>query len=918
MVEMLVLVGLVLFVAIPAGVAMLATRSTRLRLELLQQEVRQLREELRTRPTAAPARDSSAPQRAEAPAPERPESPPAEPVPPTLDTEPAVDPEPVGDDATASDPIPDTPPAPPAAKPRRSFEKELGTRWLVWLGGATVLLAGVFLVKHSIENNLISPALRITLGCLAGLALIVGSEWVRRRPSQRLIAAVGVDRIPAALSAAGIGILFGSLYAGYALYGLTGPLVTFMLLAGVAVLALGLSLLQGPIVAGLGIIAAYGLPILISSPDPNGLALFGYLTFVSLAGLAVARFRQWVWLSAGVVAGSAIWSLLWMASQTGDQLAVAAFPVVVFLLLVAHRFEELFQDVAAGTAPQDALSRSVHAQVVFAGTVAALFQGFLALSWTGYGAEGVVAICLLTLAASVLARRSARAELAIVPTAIAWLLIIATWQENALTAMPGPDGFWQPSLQAQASDIVPAWDSIFVRMATLAALFFGLFGGWKLRDIRTPGLWAAVSALMPIGLLALAYMRIDGAGLDIAWVAVSGALAAALVLAAAMAARHRDLAGMEIALGLYAIAALAALGFGGAVAMEERWWAIFASLLLAGSGWVQRRACIPYLRPFLAAVAGLVLARTAVATDMVLVPFLEDPGTMLEVLYVFGIPAVAFFFAARWFAEEKRDVLTLILEAGALTFALLLIAMELRRLLGATSAETGWDYTLLEQSLNAIVWLAAVALLASRAAAERLSLTWRVRKWGAIALLALAAAQVVGSHMGFSNPVLTDDPVGSVPVFNTLLLAYGAPAVGFLYFALLARRRLRDPRWEIGLVALAGALVFTLITLEVRQFFHGSHIGGFALLDAESYTLSVVWLVTTLAILSVGLWLDRVAVRQVGIALLALVVLKVFVWDMSSLDGLLRVGSFLGLGLSLIGIGFLYQRLVFRAATTDS
>jgi uncharacterized membrane protein len=42
-----------------------------------------------------------------------------------------------------------------------------------------------------------------------------------------------------------------------------------------------------------------------------------------------------------------------------------------------------------------------------------------------------------------------------------------------------------------------------------------------------------------------------------------------------------------------------------------------------------------------------------------------------------------------------------------------------------------------------------------------------------------------------------------------------------------------------------------------------------------------------------------------------LVALKVFLFDMGALTGLYRAGSFLGLGVSLIGIGYLYQRFVF-------
>jgi uncharacterized membrane protein len=48
------------------------------------------------------------------------------------------------------------------------------------------------------------------------------------------------------------------------------------------------------------------------------------------------------------------------------------------------------------------------------------------------------------------------------------------------------------------------------------------------------------------------------------------------------------------------------------------------------------------------------------------------------------------------------------------------------------------------------------------------------------------------------------------------------------------------------------------------------------------------------------------------LAVLVLAVLKVFLLDMSGLGGLWRVASFLGLGLSLIGIGWIYQRFVHR------
>ena len=59
-------------------------------------------------------------------------------------------------------------------------------------------------------------------------------------------------------------------------------------------------------------------------------------------------------------------------------------------------------------------------------------------------------------------------------------------------------------------------------------------------------------------------------------------------------------------------------------------------------------------------------------------------------------------------------------------------------------------------------------------------------------------------------------------------------------------------------------------------------------------------------------------VRIGSLVVVMAAVLKVFLVDMDDLTGLWRVASFFGLGLALVGIGFLYQRLVFVRPATDT
>ncbi|HEV7689169.1 MAG TPA: DUF2339 domain-containing protein [Hyphomonadaceae bacterium] len=187
--------------------------------------------------------------------------------------------------------------------------------------------------------------------------------------------------------------------------------------------------------------------------------------------------------------------------------------------------------------------------------------------------------------------------------------------------------------------------------------------------------------------------------------------------------------------------------------------------------------------------------------------------------------------------------------------------------------------------------------------------------------LTFAAAIVVaifGLGMG-ANPLLSDyvsaDADGPL-LFNAMTFAYLAPAAILLAYAMLRRA---EGRITTGHVAGFTALALTLLyaTLEVRNAWHASlSLGAEPVLEAEAYTYSAVWIVFAIVTLAIGLARHSVPIRHAGMAVLLLSVAKVFLVDMASLGGVLRAASFLGLGVALIGIAFLYQRLIFRPVRT--
>jgi uncharacterized membrane protein len=166
-----------------------------------------------------------------------------------------------------------------------------------------------------------------------------------------------------------------------------------------------------------------------------------------------------------------------------------------------------------------------------------------------------------------------------------------------------------------------------------------------------------------------------------------------------------------------------------------------------------------------------------------------------------------------------------------------------------------------------------------------------------------------------ANPAWSDRAVGATPIFNLLLAVYGLPALLLGMHTVAAARRGR--RWLARLTGSSAlVLVFVLVTLEVRQACHGSHLGSAVTGHAEQYAYSAAWLLLGTALLVAG-----ILRRQVGrpllfaaLAVTTLAVLKVFLYDTAHLSDLYRVLSFLGLGLSLLLLAWLYQRFVFATA----
>ena len=102
--------------------------------------------------------------------------------------------------------------------------------------------------------------------------------------------------------------------------------------------------------------------------------------------------------------------------------------------------------------------------------------------------------------------------------------------------------------------------------------------------------------------------------------------------------------------------------------------------------------------------------------------------------------------------------------------------------------------------------------------------------------------------------------------------------------------------------------------VTVRQLVQGNLIAGATIDVGENYLYSAALLALSIAWLAIGIKTGLAILRLAGLALLTVVTLKVFLIDAAALEGVLRILSFMGLGIALIGIGWAYGR-VMRAGT---
>ncbi|MEY8020464.1 DUF2339 domain-containing protein [Muriicola sp. SD30] len=209
------------------------------------------------------------------------------------------------------------------------LEKYIGENIISKIGIAVLIIGVGIGAKYSIENDLISPLVRILLGYLVGAALLGLSFRLQKK----------YDNFSAVLFSGAMTIFYFITYAAYDFYGLFPSYAAFLMMVLFTVATVAASLqLNKQFIAHIGLVGAYAVPFLLSTGEGNALVLFSYMTIIN-SGILVVAFKKY-WKPLYLAAFGLSWLIVvsWVAATYDAEvhfILAMAFSALFFLLFYA-------------------------------------------------------------------------------------------------------------------------------------------------------------------------------------------------------------------------------------------------------------------------------------------------------------------------------------------------------------------------------------------------------------------------------------------------------------------------------------------------------------------------------------------------------------------------------------------------------
>jgi len=753
-----------------------------------------------------------------------------------------------------------------------SLEQFIAKNGLLWMGAVVLALGGIFLAKYAIEAGLLPPSVRLTIGFIFGLLLLVAAEYLYRNPSRFDIES---PHISAALASGGVITCFAMQYSAYSFYQFISPAVAFLSLAITAFCAIALSLRYSILLAFIGIIGSYAVPIIVSTDSNNISALLAYIALVSMAAIWVSQkldnIKLW-WLS---FAANTLW--LYAAISLADSNLIAA----IFIFLLATLYLFVFSNILGWKLSehnQEPLSvktllmpRKEQLGIIIAlsslCTYFSLYGFSPALIWINVVfATMVVLLCI---------RHSA---FDLWPY-VSLILVIFTL---AIYPQPNSDPMITHAFMGKY---------LFTQFAALASLIFG-FAMMQYVPNRLPLLVFLVVA--PIAIFATSYVLSDQASEILYSVWATELLLLAAVCSGLAIKKQQPT--HKLALTLLSNAAISLCL---TMLLETGILTLALTIQLTSVAYLSRKMRIDI--PDWIYKCGLLIVLIRLSAAPWLASFAEQQ--ILGVHWTAILYPIVFCLFYTINKIQLKKQLKPWFEGALIHIIALFITTETSYLAVGHYPDFN-NLTFIESTLLAMNWL--ILSLSYLWRHHYVKPTHKLYKLAAYALCLMSLILHVDLTL-LSNPFFTKQHLGEQVVLNWLLPLWLIPAITIL---LALRLNLIEQATKKIFWCASGVFLALFVNGNIRIAFQENSIAlSQATSQGELYSYSLVWLtIATISIIAAKR-LSIYALNQLGFALLFIVVVKAFIFDLSHLTGLYRAISFIGLGLVLVAIGWLFQRL---------
>lgn len=214
------------------------------------------------------------------------------------------------------------------------LEQFIGTNLINKIGMVVVIIGVGIGAKYAIDNNLISPLVRILLGYLVGGILTFLAIRLKKK----------FFDFSAVLFSGAMTVYYYISYAAYSYYSLYSSNLTFLLMVLFTVLTVALALYyKRQVIAHFGLVGAYLVPFLVGDPDSSVVVLFTYMLIINAGILFISTKKQWKPLN--YLAFVATWVIYfsWFGSTNyNNELGIAitfaaTFFVIFYLVFLSYK-----------------------------------------------------------------------------------------------------------------------------------------------------------------------------------------------------------------------------------------------------------------------------------------------------------------------------------------------------------------------------------------------------------------------------------------------------------------------------------------------------------------------------------------------------------------------------------------------------